>query len=462
MNKPAEPNLQGIETAEAEFEALLRERPGIGFVDAAIADSCGTLRGKRIAVADVPALFRHGMQIPASLPLMDARGEMTNAGGHGFGDGDPDGTAWPVPGTLAPVWGTTPPRAQMLMRFCRDDGAPILYDARNMLEGVVAKFAMLGLFPVAALELEFYLIDPARDESGAPQPPRDPRSGGRESALSVYGLDDLDRYGDFLAALTAAARMQNVPVSGVSAEYGPGQFETNLRHGADMLRAADDAILLRQIVKNAALATGFHVTFMAKPYAAFVGSGQHVHVSLLDASGRNVFDNGTAEGSETLRFAAGGLAALMDESMAIFAPNVNDYRRFAPDMFAPVNRRLGFNNRSAGLRVPISPATARRIEHRCAGADANPYLVLAAVLSGVHHGITARLDPGAPAVGNVSRERDSSLPATLEDALGKMDAARVLPTYLGADAVKLYAENKRVEMGRVDPLNPRAEYDWYL
>jgi glutamine synthetase len=114
------------------------------------------------------------------------------------------------------------------------------------------------------------------------------------------------------------------------------------------------------------------------------------------------------------------------------------------------------------LRVPISPATARRIEHRCAGADANPYLVLAAVLSGVHHGITARLDPGAPAVGNVSRERDSSLPATLEDALGKMDAARVLPTYLGADAVKLYAENKRVEMGRVDPLNPRAEYDWYL
>jgi glutamine synthetase len=183
--------------------------------------------------------------------------------------------------------------------------------------------------------------------------------------------------------------------------------------------ASDHAILLRQIVKAAALRQNVQATFMAKPYPDRSGSGQHVHVSLADARGRNVFDNGTEEGSELLRFAAGGLAALMGESMAFFAPNLNDYRRFQPDMFAPVNRRWGYNNRSAGLRIPIGPANARRIEHRCAGADANPYLVMAAVLAGIHYGIVNRIDPGPPAIGNVSREPDAELPFSLEDALAR-------------------------------------------
>jgi glutamine synthetase len=155
------------------------------------------------------------------------------------------------------------------------------------------------------------------------------------------------------------------------------------------------------------------------------------------------------------------MAALMPESMALFAPNVNSYRRFQPDMFAPVNRRWGYNNRSVGMRVPVGPNAARRIEHRCAGADAHPYLVLAGVLAGMHHGIVSKLDPGAPAVGNVSREPDPELPRSLDDALARMRASTVLASYLG-DYLPLYCESKAIELKRFRNVMTEAEYEWYL
>jgi glutamine synthetase len=446
----------------AELEAIIAANPKIEFVDAAIADICGTLRGKRLPVADAPKLFETGMQIPLSLHLMDVRGEMMNPSGRGYTDGDPDGTAWPIPGTVMEIWGAEPPRAQLLTSLRDAKGSPLSYDPRTVLERVLARFDELKLTPVCAHELEFYLIDRQRDERGHPLPPRSPRTGERESTPSVYGLEDLDDYQAFLTALNEAAAMQRVPVSATSKEYAPGQFEANLRHQANAVVASDHAIFLRQIVKAAAASQGLQATFMAKPYPNRSGSGQHVHLSLIDRSGRNVFDNGTPEGSDTLRHAAGGLAALMAESMAFFAPSANSYRRFAPDMFAPVNRRWGVNNRSAGLRVPIGPDQARRIEHRCAGADANPYLVLAAILAAVHHGLVNKLDPGPVAVGNVSREPDLELPFSLEDALKRLEAAAVLPGYFGAEAVKLYRETKAEELARFKKIITAEEHEWYL
>jgi glutamine synthetase len=359
------------------------------------------------------------------------------------------------------VWGADPPRAQMLMRLCTADGAPLSYDPRNILERVLQRFAELDLTPVAAHELEFYLIDVERDERGRPQPPRS-RDGTRDATPSVYGLQDLDRHQGFLTALSEAAALQSVPISATSKEYAPGQFEANLRHQTNALTASDHAVFLRQIVRSAAARENAQATFMSKPYADRSGSGQHVHVSLIDRGGRNVFDNGTPEGSESLRFAAGGLAALMPESMAFFAPNLNAYRRFQPDMFAPVNRRWGINNRSAGLRVPVGPNEARRIEHRCAGADANPYLVMAAILAGIHHGLVHRIDPGQPAQGNVSREPDSALPFSFERALEILEQARMLPDYFGQDAVTLYRETKAQELSRFRKIISAEEYDWYL
>jgi glutamine synthetase len=278
----------------------------------------------------------------------------------------------------------------------------------------------------------------------------------------VFGLDDLDRYEGFLSALSDAARRQRVPLSAASKEYAPGQFEANLKHQQDARLAADHAIFLKQIVKEAARASGFEATFMAKPYLGRAGCGLHIHLSLLDRDGRNIFAGADETGSELLRHAIGGLQALMPESMALFAPSQNSYRRFQPDMFAPVNRSWGVNNRSAGMRIPSGPDDSRRVEHRVAGADANPYLALAAMLTGVHHGLLKKLDPGAPAKGNVSKERDPELPFSIDEALAKLAKAEVLPAYLGEETLALYRETKRIETERLRRIIPPAEYDWYL
>ncbi len=466
MNKPAA--MPGfacpafVPRAKAEFEALAARQPGLAFVDAVVVDLCGALRGKRLPVAEAHKLFESGLQLPHSIYLMDARGEMTNPFGRGFGDGDPDGTAWPLPGTARAVWGEGSARAQVFLTLRNEAGEPDPAEPISALERVLDCFREAKLTPVCALELEFYLIDRARLPDGGPQPPLDPRTGARESTASVYGVDDLDRFEGFLLSLSQAAEHQGVPVSATSKEYAPGQFEANLKHQTDARLAADHAVLLAQIVKAAARANGFDASFMAKPYAERAGSGLHIHLSLLDAAGRNTFDNGTAEGSERLRHAIGGLQAAMPESMALFAPSVNSYRRFQPDMFAPVNRRWGVNNRSAGMRVPAGPNEGRRIEHRVAGADANPYLALAAVLAGVHHGLEAKRDPGPPAAGNVSRDPDLSLPFTIDDALQRLEQASILPAYFGGETLSLYRETKRIEAQRIRRAIPPVEYAWYL
>jgi glutamine synthetase len=263
-------------------------------------------------------------------------------------------------------------------------------------------------------------------------------------------------------ALADAAEVERVPLSATSKEYAPGQFEANLKHQSNARLAADHAVLLQQIVRVAARANGLDATFMAKPYPDRAGSGLHIHMSLLDESGRNVFDDGSEGGTDRLRHAIGGLQATMAESMALFAPSVNSYRRFQPDMFAPVNRRWGINNRSAGIRVPAGSSESRRIEHRVPGADANPYLALAALLAGVHYGLENRLDPGPAANGNVSREPDLSLPFTIDDALARLEHAAILPGYFGEETLALYRETKRIEAQRVRRVIAPVEYDWYL
>jgi glutamine synthetase len=451
-----------VAEAEAQFHAFVETENDLEFLDAVIPDLCGTLRGKRFPIAEANGLFVQGMPIPRSIYLMDARGDMTNALGRGVSDGDPDSTAWPLQGTLSRVWAKGRPRAQILMTLRDKKGLPDPGEPRAALERVLERFAEMSLVPVAALELEFYLLDPSRGEGGGPRPPLDPRSGMRENAVSVFGLDDLDRYEGFLSSLAAAARLQRVPVNAISNEYSPGQFEANLKHQRDVRDAADHALILKQIVKEAARSTGFEATFMAKPYLDRTGSGLHIHLSVLDRDGINIFAGGDETGSDQLRHAVGGMQALIPESMALFAPNQNSYRRFQPNMFAPVNRSWGINNRLVGLRIPHGPGESRRIEHRVAGADANPYLALAATLAGAHHGLLNRLDPGAPAKGNVSKEPDSALSLTIDDALAKLTRAEVLPTYFGDEALTLFRETKRIETERLRRIIPPTEFDWYL
>lgn len=315
---------------------------------------------------------------------------------------------------------------------------------------------------MAALEYEFYLIDRARDDSGRPQPPLRPGGVARESGNQPYLVDDLDAYGAILGEIRASCRAQGIAVTTAISEFAPGQFEINLQHQEDILRVADEAALFRRVVKAVARRHGSEATFMPKPYPNQTGSGLHVHFSLLDEGGRNLFDDGSPAGSAMLRAAIGGLAATMREAMLIFAPSFTSFRRFGANMFVPVNATWGPNNRSVAFRVPSGPGENRRVEHRIAGADANPYLVLAAVLAGALMGIERGLDPGAPSVGNVCTSIDPALPLTVPAALRALRSATLLPEWLGADYLALYAAVKEGEYAKFMGETFTREYAWYL
>ena len=275
-------------------------------------------------------------------------------------------------------------------------------------------------------------------------------------------MGKLEEFDPILAAIEEACAAQDVPATAASAEYAPGQFELNLRHVADPVLAADHACLLRRIVKSVARSKGYDATFMSKPYPEQSGSGLHIHLSLQDADGANRFDETVEPDETTLRHALGGLRATMGEAMALFAPNLNAYRRFAPDQFVPVTTDWAYDNRSAAFRIPSGRGPARRIEHRVAGAEANPYLVMAAVLAGVRHGIENKLDPGEPATGNAGAAVDEALPLTLWRALDALERAEILPLYFPEGYLTAYHAVKAAEFADFMAEPSPREYDWYL
>jgi len=448
-----------------ELEHFLRQHADMRMVDALFIDLCGIVRGKRYPREDLPKLWKSGLQIARSLYLLDAKGDCPDALGKGFSDGDPDADCMPVPGTLVPVPWADPPRGQVLMQMVLADGTPDPVDPRNVAATVLERVRALGLRPVVAFELEFYLLDPKRDAQGMPQPPISPLTGERERSTQVYGLAELDGFGGFFQELEEACQAQDLPCSVATKEYAPGQYEVNLRHVDDALDAADHCALLRHAVRQIARRHAVEATFMAKPFLDQTGNGMHVHMSLLDDDGNNVLaegPDGTPLGSDLLRHVVGGLQATLAESMAIFCPNLNSFRRFGPNLYVPVNGSWAFNNRSVAFRIPAGGADARRVEHRVPGADANPYLVLAALLAGVHLGITQRLDPGAPWAGNACETLDEELPLEWGRALDRLQTGGLLREYLGAGYLDLYCAVKQAERTRFLDAVSRREYDWYL
>ncbi len=445
-----------------ELKAYLAEHPQTEYVDGILVDLCGIIRGKRYPIADAAKLYSSGLQLCESVYLLDVTGANTDPAGRGFTDGDPDGTLFPIPGTLVPVpWADTP-RAQVLMTMTDPDGAPAPVDPRNVAQRVLSRFDRMGLKPVVAFELEFYLLDQTRGPDGRPLAPISPATGRRETALQVYGIQEIDGFADFLRDVEAAGQAQGVPANVATAEFAPGQYEINLRHVDDALKAADHGALLRHIIKSVARRHGMDASFMSKPFSDQTGNGMHVHVSLLDKSGHNVFAADDPLGSEVLHNAIGGLGAITAEAMAIFAPNVNAFRRFGPNLFVPVNSSWGTNNRSVAFRIPGGPPDSRRIEHRFAGAEANCYLTLAAILAGIHYGITNKIDPGPASSGNACDKVDPDLPMDVPTSLARMENAKILGDYLGADYLKLYAATKRHEHRDFNAEITAREYAWYL
>lgn len=445
-----------------EFKTFLAEHGEIDYIDAIFVDMCGTVRGKRFPIEEAERIFTSGVQMPKSLYFFDVTGVNEDILGMGFSDGDPDAQSHPISGTIVPVPWASMKQAQVMMTMQDDDGAPLLLEPRNILANVANRLVDLGLHAVSACEFEFYVLDRERDRKNLPQAPINPATGIRETANEVYGITELDGFMGLLKEIDEAAAEQGVPASGATAEFAPGQYEINLNHEDDVLSAGDHAVMLRHLIGAITRKHNFVASFMAKPFANQTGNGLHVHCSLLDEDNNNIFDNDTDEGSDRLRYAIGGLQATLGDAMAIFAPNINSYRRFGPNLFVPVNAAWGYNNRSVAFRVPAGSPSSRRIEHRVSGADANPYLVLAAILAGMHYGIVNKIEPTEPAEGNACDVMDDNIPFYLPSALKRFRNSEIMREYLGAHYVDVYAETKMLEFDKFQRTISPLEYDWYL
>jgi glutamine synthetase len=246
-------------------------------------------------------------------------------------------------------------------------------------------------------------------------------------------------------------------------EYAPGQFEITLEHRADALRAVDEAVMFKRAVRGVAARHGCIACFMAKPFDALAGAGMHLHASLADAAGRNVFADEAPAGSPQLRHAIGGLRETMADGMVVFAPHANSYRRFRAMSYAPVAATWGVNNRTVSLRVPTGPPSSRHVEHRVAGADANPYLVAAVVLAAMLRGLERKSDPGPPIEGNgYAQAAAGGLPTQWHAALERAAQSDFLGDALGAGFLDVFLALKRRECEKFGALVTDRDYAWYL
>ncbi|MNF70867.1 Gamma-glutamylputrescine synthetase PuuA [compost metagenome] len=439
----------------AEVITFRQRYPEVRYVDLISLDIPGHFYGKRYPVEMLEKVAAgSALKLPQNCVLLGTQGGLFDIGDYCFNDGDPDARRRLVPGTLKPVTWESQLLGQMLIT---SDGteAPIEFEPREVLAQVLQRLQRKGIHPVVAFELEFYLFD-KKLRDGQPQFPRDLQSDDEDDQPNMH-IERLSRFSPVLDDMVETARAQGIDTTVVTAELGPGQFEINFGHLDDGLRAADWAALFCRSTRGVALKHGYRASFMAKPYLQHPGSGMHVHVSLYDAAGNNLL---AANQQQALRHAVAGCLELIPHCMPIFSPNQNAFRRLGGTVNAATRASWGFEDRDACVRIPESDAKNLRIEHRLASADANPYLVLAAILVGLEHGLEAGHEPIPPL--NDDRKSGIDFPLEILDAVRAMQHQPTLRAGLGAEFVDVYCENKRQDhLAFMQEIHAR-EYRWYL
>ncbi|WP_430463333.1 glutamine synthetase family protein [Tabrizicola sp.] len=448
----------------AEAEAFLAAHPEIEAFDIILHDSNGIGRGKIIRRHELLSIYKSGRHMPISILGLDICGEDVHETGLIWDEGDGDRRAWPIPGTLVPLAGTNPPRGELFLSLYNLDGTPMTSDPRHALQRQVDAMATEGLYPAGAFELEFFLLENDRDQNGKMIPARDVLDRRRNSKTDVYSVDQLHGMLPLFNDVYAGAKAAGIKAETLISEFAPGQYELTLHYRENVMQAADDLMRLKRLVRMHARLHGVTACFMAKPNENYAGSGMHFHVSLQDAKGQNVFVE-AVEGqyNDTIKHAIGGLQQTMGEAMLVFAPHANSWRRFASQSYAPVSPTWGVNNRSVALRIPAGDIRARRIEHRPAGVDANPYLVAATVLAGIRHGLKHQIDPGPEVTGNgYEAETTVVIPEDWRSAIKLAQGSEFLKEALGADMHRTFTAVKAAEYARVMRTVSEVDFDLYL
>ncbi len=437
----------------------LREHPEVRTIRMAAADLNGQARGKRLPARFADKTVKSGTRFPYSVLNLDIWGEDIENSPLVFESGDADGILHPTERGFLPMPWLEAPTALLPIWMFHDDGRPFDGDPRQALARVLERYKARGLTPVVATELEFYLIDDSDRELRVPP---SPRSGKRRPGADTLALRALDAFDRFFTDLYDGCEAMDIPADTAISEAGLGQFEINLLHSDDALKAADDAWLFKMLVKGLARRHGFAASFMAKPYPDQPGNGMHMHFSVLDHAGRNIFDNGGPEGSEALHQAIAGCMAAMPASMLLFAPHANSYDRMVPGAHAPTGIAWGHDNRTSALRVPSGPPVARRIEHRVAGGDINPYLLVAGVLGAALVGMEDGLMPPPPITGNAYAQDLPQLPTTWGDAIAAFADSDLMPRILPDELIRNYLMTKRQELHYMAELSPEEVIELYL
>jgi len=443
-----------------DLQTWLRKHPNVRTIRVAAADLNGQARGKRIPARFAENVIKNGTRFPMSVLNLDIWGEDIENSPLVFEMGDADGILRPTERGFMPMPWLEAPTALLPIWMFREDGRPYEGDPRHALRAVVERFKAHGLTPVVAMELEFFLID---DSGKTLQVPPSPRSGKRRKAAETLSIRALDAFDSFFTDLYDACEAMDIPADTAISETGLGQFEINMMHGDDALRAADDAWLFKMLVKGLARRHGFAASFMAKPYPEYSGSGLHTHFSVIDGAGRNVFDNGGPEGSAILHHAIAGCLEAAHDCALVFAPHANSYDRLVPGAHAPTAICWGYENRTVLVRVPSGSTSARRIEHRIAGGDVNPYLMLTAILGAAMNGIEKRSPPPPPVSGNAYANEDlPRMPTDWQAAIDVFANSTQVRSIFPAEIIRNYLMTKRQELHYMSELSPHEQVELYL
>jgi len=423
----------------SELNAFFQQH-GVRDVECIFPDISGYPRGKLMPASAFAAAAE--LRIAQAIPMQAVTGDYSYD--PIFPDADPDVRLMPDYATLRLSPWSSVPRAVTIHDCVELNGEPCVFAARSLLKSVLARYAAQGLTAVVAPEIEFYLTAPCTDPTQTLQTP--PARGGRaEVGQSAFSLNMLNELSAFWDTFRSALDRLGVRADTWIHEVGPTQYEINLLHG-DPLAVADQAFLFKYAAKEIAIQHGLNAVFMAKPIAGASGSSMHLHQSVVDSSGRNIFSQDDGAESASFRHFIGGLQTYVPDLMLIFAPFVNSYRRFVKGSQAPVNLHWGYDNRTTGLRIPRSPAVARRVENRIAGADANPYLAIAASLAAGLAGMDEALTPTDPIDVSASAYNEAhALARSFLPAHEQMRASEASRRLLGDAFVTGYTAVKALE-----------------
>ncbi|MER8590589.1 glutamine synthetase family protein [Mesorhizobium sp. M1182] len=413
-------------------------------VECLVPDMNSVLRGKALPAAKfLKAIEDRALYLPSSAFLVSIDGRYSGSVDEGFAYQDPDMRMVPDVATLCLAPGGGPGKAYVFADAFHMDDRPWMASPRHVLRAVLDLYRQRRWRAVVAPELEFYLTAPNPDPDRPVTAPVG-RNGRSESVQHPYDMAALEQFEPVIRRLYDYAAAAGLPLDTLIHESGTAQLEINFLHG-DALPLADKVLLFKRMTRQAAQEGGMQATFMAKPIAAQAGSSMHLHMSVVDEAGNTLFAGRDGADTEMFGHFIGGLQKYIPEVMPLFAPNVNSFRRIRPNHSAPANIEWSHDNRSCGLRVPAGGPTARRVENRLPGADANPYLAIAGSLLCGYLGVEEKIARSTEASGNAYRSR-STLPKTMEEALDRFAACDPVRAVLGEDFFQTYLRVKSVEL----------------